>query len=269
MKEQVRVILELFNGCFLGHLRILRAKTLMLGDTPNEDDDREPTAPIANDPYQAPALGESDGEEGLKDPTPKDTPEDETQEPDVAEVEEVQDDELLTRQQQREMRNAQANKKTGKDEGDKGKGGKGEGRGRGRGRGGRGTRKAPVVEDISEAKVESEGPAPSRPARARATKPKKAEVPAGGEEKGPEDVEEAKTKKRRKQTTPPATSHQPDAKAKAKAKAKSKTPPATKAAETGNTRKKASKRKNADEEEKCQPVPEDQRPDLKKPFSLI
>lgn len=83
----------------------------MLGDTPNEDDDREPTAPIANDPYQAPALGESDGEEGLKDPTPKDTPEDETQEPDVAEVEEVQDDELLTRQQQREMRNAQANKK--------------------------------------------------------------------------------------------------------------------------------------------------------------
>lgn len=265
MKEQVRVILELFNGCFLGHLRILRAKTLMLGDTPNEDDDREPTAPIANDPYQAPALGESDGEEGLKDPTPKDTPEDETQEPDVAEVEEVQDDELLTRQQQREMRNAQANKKTGKDEGDKGKGGKGEGRGRGRG--GRGTRKAPVVEDISEAKVESEGPAPSRPARARATKPKKAEVPAGGEEKGPEDVEEAKTKKRRKQTTPPATSHQPDAKA--KAKAKSKTPPATEAAETGNTRKKASKRKNADEEEKCQPVPEDQRPDLKKPFSLI
>ena len=183
----------------------------MLGDTPNEDDDREPTAPIANDPYQAPALGESDGEEGLKDPTPKDTPKDEIQEPDVAEVEEVEDDELLTRQQQREMRNAQANKKTGKDEGDKGKGGKGEGRGRGRGRGrgGRGTRKAPVVEDISEAKAEGEGPAPSRPARARATKPKKAEVPAGGEEKGGEDVEEGQSQKNdenKQPHRPPATS---------------------------------------------------------------
>ena len=246
----------------------------MLGETP--DDDREPVAP--DDPYQVPALEKNDEKEELEDYTQKELPKD-----DVEEIPEVEDPNLLTREQQRALRNAQANNKTKK--ADKGNGeqgeaeaakGSGRGRGRGRGGGGRGKRKAPVVEDIPEEKAEIEGPAPSRPTRTtKATREKKAEVPAGDGEKGKGDVE-AKAKRTRNtrkeanlpETVPADHSHQPAAKAKAKAKAENKRKSPPEAAATGNTRKQASKRKKGDEE-KCQPVPEDQRPDLKKPLSLI
>ena len=100
-KEKRTVFLELSNSCFLGHLRILRAKTLMLGETP--DDDRQPIAP--DDPYQVPALEKNDEEE-LEDYTQEELPKD-----DVEEIPEVEDPNLLTREQQRALRNSQANKK--------------------------------------------------------------------------------------------------------------------------------------------------------------
>eukprot|EP00435_Cladocopium_sp_Y103_P027134 s270_g6.t1 len=179
--------------------RLLRAKTLVLGEQPEEPTEDDPPPLTCQ---QQPSLGEKP-EETMKDvPGPPLTCE---QQPSLEEkLEDMKDVKgpPLTRDQQRRLRASQA----------RGRGEKGAGRGRGRGKG-----KQDVVEDVDEEGAAEDLPnKPTRRARAKAT-PKaeaKAKAKAQVKTKAKDKTEvkakaKAKAKGRSKQTkNPPADDSQ-------------------------------------------------------------